>query len=32
MYLPNPLSLGAWLTATLLFLFAFVGRHIARRS
>lgn len=32
MYLPTPLSLGAWLTATLLFLFAFVGRHVARRS
>ena len=32
MYLPKPLSLGAWLTATLLFLFAFVGRHGARRS
>jgi hypothetical protein len=32
MYLPNPLSLGAWLTATLLFVFAFVGRHVARRS
>lgn len=32
MYLPTPLSLGAWLTATILFLFAFVGRHIARRN
>jgi hypothetical protein len=32
MYLPNPLSLGAWLTASLLFLFAFVGRHVAQRS
>jgi hypothetical protein len=32
MYLPTPLSLGAWLTATLLFLFAFVGRHVARQS
>src|ERR1022692_3071494 len=32
MYLPKPLSLGAWLTATLLFLFAFVGRHVARRG
>jgi len=31
MYLPKPLSLGAWLTAALLFLFAFVGRHVARR-
>ena len=32
MYLPRPFSLGAWLTATLLFLFAFVGRHVARPS
>jgi hypothetical protein len=32
LYLPEPISLGAWLTATLLFLFAFVGRHAARRS
>jgi hypothetical protein len=32
MYLPKPLSLGAWLTATLLLLFAFVGRHVARHS
>ncbi len=32
MYVPKPLSLGAWLTATLLSLFAFVGRHVARRS
>lgn len=32
MYLPRPLSLGAWLTAAFLFLFAFVGRHVARRS
>ena len=32
MYLPKPLSLGAWLTAALLFLFAFVGRHVAQRS
>src|ERR1039457_457645 len=32
MYLPKPLSLGAWLTATLLFLFVFVGRHVARRG
>ena len=32
MNLPTPLSLGAWLTATMLFLFAFVGRHIAKRS
>jgi len=32
MYLPSPLSVGAWLTATLLCLFAFLGRHIGRRS
>ena len=32
MYLPKPLSLGAWLTAGLLFLFAFVGRYVARRG
>jgi hypothetical protein len=32
MYLPTPLSLGAWLTAAILFMFAFVGRHAARRS
>ncbi len=32
MYLPTPLSLGAWLTAAVLFLFAFVGRRAARRS
>jgi hypothetical protein len=31
MYLPKPLSLGAWLTAALLFVFAFVGRHVALR-
>ena len=31
MYLPTPLSLGAWLTAAILFMFAFVGRHAARR-
>ncbi|HYI95907.1 MAG TPA: hypothetical protein VEX68_20365 [Bryobacteraceae bacterium] len=30
MYLPTPLSLGAWLTAAILFLFAFIGRHAAR--
>ncbi len=29
MYLPTPVSLGAWLTAALLFVFAFVGRHVA---
>jgi hypothetical protein len=32
MCLPTPLSLGAWLTAAILFIFAFVGRHAARRS
>ena len=32
MYLPTPLSLGAWVTAAILFIFAFVGRHAARRS
>ena len=32
MYVPTPLSLGAWVTAVLLFFFAFVGRHVARRS
>jgi hypothetical protein len=30
MYLPTPVSLGAWLTAALLFAFAFVGRRVAR--
>jgi hypothetical protein len=30
--LPEPLSLGAWLTAALLFLFAFVGRYAVKRS
>jgi hypothetical protein len=29
MYLPTPLSLGAWLTAAVLFVFAFVGRNAA---
>ena len=29
MYLPKPLSLGAWLTAAILFIFAFIGRHAA---
>jgi len=32
MYVPRPLSIGAWLTAAILFLFAFVGRHVARRG
>jgi hypothetical protein len=30
MYVPTPVSLGAWLTAALLFAFALVGRHAAR--
>ncbi|HUZ95320.1 MAG TPA: hypothetical protein VMU57_10440 [Edaphobacter sp.] len=29
MYLPTPVSLGAWLTAVLLVAFAFVGRRVA---
>lgn len=32
MYLPKPLSLGAWLTSALLLVFAFVGRNVAKRS
>jgi hypothetical protein len=32
MYLPKPVSLGAWLTAALLFAFALVGRHVARKE
>jgi hypothetical protein len=32
MFLPTQLSLGAWLTAAILFVFAFVGRDAARRS
>ncbi len=32
MYLPQPVSLGAWTTAAILFVFAFVGRAVARRS
>jgi hypothetical protein len=32
MYLPTPVSLGAWLTAALLFAFAFVGRHATRSA
>jgi len=32
MYLQKPLNLGSWLIASLLFLFAFIGRHVARRS
>lgn len=31
MYSPTPLSLGAWLTAMLLFLFAFAGLRAARQ-
>ena len=30
MYVPTPVSLGAWLTASLLFAFALVGRSVAR--
>jgi hypothetical protein len=30
MYMPSPVSLGAWLTAVFLFAFAFVGRSVAR--
>ena len=30
MYMPTPVSLGAWLTAAFLMMFAFVGRRIAR--
>jgi len=30
MYLPTPVSLGGWLTAGLLLIFAFVGRHVAQ--
>jgi hypothetical protein len=29
-YPPSPVSLGAWLTAAVLFAFAFLGRHVAR--
>jgi hypothetical protein len=29
MYLPQPISLGAWVTAAVLLAFAFVGRHAA---
>jgi hypothetical protein len=32
MYLPKPVSLGARLTTALLFVFAFVGRYVARRK
>jgi hypothetical protein len=30
MYVPTPVSFGAWLTAALLFAFALVGRRVAR--
>jgi hypothetical protein len=30
MYVPTPVSLGAWLTGALLFTFAFIGRRVAR--
>ncbi len=29
-YVPTPVTLGAWLTASLLFIFAFIGRRAAR--
>lgn len=32
MYMPKPLSLGAWITAAILLAFAFVGRHVARQA
>jgi hypothetical protein len=32
MYPETPLSLGAWLTAAILLLFAFAGLHVARRE
>lgn len=32
MYVPKPVSLGAWLTAATLLIFAFVGRHVVRRK
>ena len=32
MYLPHPVSLGGWITAALLLVFAFVGRHVALRK
>jgi hypothetical protein len=32
MYLPTPISLGAWFTAAILLVFAFVGRSAARHS
>jgi hypothetical protein len=32
MYLPKPVSLGAWLTAALLFVYALIGRCVSRRD
>jgi hypothetical protein len=32
LYLPAPISLGGWLTAALLLLFAFLGRRAARST
>jgi hypothetical protein len=32
MYVPKPVSLGAWLTAAVLLVFAFVGRQAARND
>jgi hypothetical protein len=32
MYVPTPVSLGAWLTTALLFAFAWIGRSVARSS
>ena len=32
MYVTKPPSLGAWVTSTLLLVFAFIGRHVSQRS
>ena len=32
LYIPRPISIGAWLTAALLSVFAFIGRRIATRD
>ncbi len=32
MYMPTPVSLGAWVTAALLLAFAFLGRYVATRE
>jgi hypothetical protein len=32
MHVPRPFCLGAWITAGVLFVFAFVGRYVARRD